>query len=60
MSERGKRGGKSRVNAMSRVELQQFVTAGGKARWAGFSKAQRSEAARKAVQARWARERPER
>jgi hypothetical protein len=37
-----------------REHLQAIQSAGGKARWAGLTPEERSMAARKAVQARWA------
>lgn len=40
---------------MTTEERQRVARLGAKARWTGLSKAERSEAARKAVQARWAK-----
>lgn len=37
------------------TEIRRKAQAGGKARWKGATKAQRSEAMRQAVNARWAR-----
>lgn len=46
---------KKKAELTLREHLQAIQSQGGKARWAGLSAEERSAAARKAVQARWAK-----
>jgi len=46
---------KKKAELTLREHLQAIQSQGGKARWAGLSPEERSAAARKAVQARWAK-----
>jgi len=55
LSERGRRAGKARLQAMTPEERQRVARLGAEARNKELTKEQRQEAARKAVLARWAR-----
>lgn len=55
--ERSRRGGRARANALTAEQRQEIARSGAVALNKRMTKAQRRAAARKAVQARWARAR---
>jgi len=53
----GSKGGKARAKALSASQLSKIGKTGAQTRYEGMSRVERSESARKAVMARWAKNR---